>query len=93
MERQKEMDAELAELAREDDGDHNLEAERDRLNMEARSLANGSGREGRTYMRPTENYDSEPDSPRVDPISQQIGSNGYVVKSVEYGSEREDIEE
>ena len=50
------MDAELAELE-QDDGDHNIESERDTLNrLAARAKIGGS------TLRPTENYDSEPES-------------------------------
>lgn len=80
--RQEEMDAEIAELRRVDE-EHNLEAERDSLNkMAGRAKMFASQR----YMRPTENYDSEPDSPIFRPEHGRRISGS----KVEYGSEREE---
>ena len=84
------MDAELAELRRIDDDEHNIEAKRDSLNKKA----------GRTKMfaaqryRPTENYDSEPDSPMVSSdYGGRMSGNGKIVQyGSEYGSEREEGE-
>ena len=59
--RREEMEGELAELE-QDDGDHNIESERDSLNrLAGRAKMFGGG----STLRPTENYDSEPDSPMV----------------------------
>lgn len=61
--REEELEAELAEeeekLRRGDR--HNIEAERDSLNRLARGSTYGDA-----YMKPTENYESEPDSVSTD---------------------------